>query len=75
MPGSMGVKMILVSKIICPECGFQQEETMPANACWYYYQCNSCQVWLKPLKGDCCVFCSFGTVKCPPVQLGDNCGH
>jgi len=24
---------------------------------------------LKPLTGDCCVFCSYGTVPCPPIQL------
>ncbi|WP_349666169.1 GDCCVxC domain-containing (seleno)protein, partial [Sinorhizobium sp. 6-117] len=23
---------------------------------------------LRPRPGDCCVFCSFGSVKCPPVQ-------
>ena len=28
---------------------------------------------LKPLKGDCCVFCSYGTVKCPPIQQGQSC--
>ena len=28
---------------------------------------------LKPLAGDCCVFCSFGSVKCPPIQRGDPC--
>jgi hypothetical protein len=23
---------------------------------------------LRPKQGDCCVFCSYGTVPCPPVQ-------
>ncbi|MGF1619805.1 MAG: GDCCVxC domain-containing (seleno)protein [Rhodomicrobiaceae bacterium] len=23
---------------------------------------------LRPIGGDCCVFCSCGSVKCPPVQ-------
>ena len=23
---------------------------------------------LRPLAGDCCVFCSFGDVPCPPIQ-------
>jgi len=23
---------------------------------------------LKPMKGHCCVFCSYGTVACPPIQ-------
>lgn len=24
---------------------------------------------MKPLPGDCCVFCSYGSVPCPPVQV------
>ncbi|MDG2339706.1 MAG: GDCCVxC domain-containing (seleno)protein [Paracoccaceae bacterium] len=28
---------------------------------------------LQPLKGDCCVYCSFGTVPCPPIQEGNSC--
>ncbi len=23
---------------------------------------------MKPKPGDCCVFCSFGDVPCPPIQ-------
>jgi len=23
---------------------------------------------LRPLPGDCCVYCSFGDVPCPPIQ-------
>jgi hypothetical protein len=23
---------------------------------------------LKPKSGDCCVFCSYGDVPCPPIQ-------
>jgi hypothetical protein len=23
---------------------------------------------LRPKKGDCCVFCSYGSVLCPPIQ-------
>ncbi|MGE7197418.1 GDCCVxC domain-containing (seleno)protein [Brevundimonas sp.] len=23
---------------------------------------------LKPLPGDCCVFCSYADVPCPPIQ-------
>ena len=23
-----------------------------------------------PKPGDCCVFCSYATVPCPPVQVG-----
>ncbi|TQV88744.1 GDCCVxC domain-containing (seleno)protein [Aliikangiella coralliicola] len=63
----------LNSKITCPECGHSKVETMPTNACQWYYECEMCNTLLKPLKGDCCVYCSYGTVKCPPVQVGNNC--
>jgi hypothetical protein len=28
---------------------------------------------LRPKPGDCCVFCSYGDMKCPPMQ-GGGCG-
>ena len=28
---------------------------------------------LKPAPGHCCVFCSYGTVACPPVQEDRGC--
>ena len=63
-------KILLQSKITCPKCGFSKEETMPTNACQFFYECENCKVMLKPLAGDCCVFCSYGMVKCPPIQSG-----
>ncbi|MCG7570135.1 hypothetical protein MHM89_09345 [Pseudoalteromonas sp. CNC9-20] len=63
----------LKSKITCPECGFSKVETMPTNACQWYYECESCKALLKPFNGDCCVYCSYGTVKCPPIQEGNAC--
>ncbi len=60
------MQMTLSSKIKCPECGFEKEETMPTNYCLFFYTCTKCKSMLKPKKGDCCVFCSYGTVKCPP---------
>jgi len=64
--------IILESTLTCPECGHQKNETMPADACQWYYECENCHSLLKPLSGDCCVFCSYGTVKCLPIQLGDK---
>jgi hypothetical protein len=60
--------LILQSVITCPECGESHEESMPTDACQWYYECTSCGVLLRPKRGDCCVFCSYGTVPCPPVQ-------
>ena len=61
------------STLTCPECGHKVRERMPTNACQFYYDCAACGVLLRPLKGDCCVFCSFGDVKCPPIQHGSSC--
>ncbi|MBT5072591.1 MAG: hypothetical protein HN572_08990 [Kordiimonadaceae bacterium] len=61
------------SKIICPKCGHEQVEQMPTNACQFFYDCKGCGELLKPLKVDCCVYCSYGTVACPPIQLGNSC--
>ena len=36
------------------------------------YECTNCAELLKPLQKDCCVFCSYGTVPCPPIQLQNN---
>jgi hypothetical protein len=58
----------LQSRITCPECGYVKEETMPTDACLWFYECESCRAVLRPKTGHCCVFCSCGTVKCPPVQ-------
>lgn len=47
---------------------------MPTDACLYFHDCTMCGALLKPKAGDCCVFCSYGTVPCPPVQLdGGRC--
>ena len=59
--------------LTCPNCGGQAEETMPTDACQYFYQCQACAEVLRPLPGDCCVYCSYGTVKCPPVQQSTGC--
>ncbi|MEE9545734.1 MAG: GDCCVxC domain-containing (seleno)protein [Rhodospirillales bacterium] len=64
----------LTSTIICPECGHQETETMPTDACQYFYDCKGCGAVLRPQQGDCCVYCSYGTVPCPPIQAhGDGC--
>jgi hypothetical protein len=56
------------STITCPECGHAATETMPTDACQFFYDCTGCGVVLRPKAGDCCVFCSYGTVACPPIQ-------
>jgi hypothetical protein len=60
--------MELLSTIRCPQCGFEKEEEMPTDACQVLYECVNCRAKLRPLVGDCCVFCLYGSNKCPPIQ-------
>ena len=61
------------SIIICPVCNYAKTEIMPDNACVYYYECENCKTIIKPKQKDCCVFCSYGSIPCPPIQKDTNC--
>ena len=63
----------LKSEITCPNCGNKKVEEMPTNACQFLYECENCKAVLKPNEGDCCVYCSYGTVPCPPIQQNKSC--
>ena len=65
--------MIADSTITCPKCGHAATEQMPTNACQFFYDCNGCGKRLKPKPGDCCVFCSYGSVPCPSIQQNQSC--
>jgi hypothetical protein len=65
--------MELASIITCPTCDARTEGQMPTDACVFFYECPACTARLRPLSGDCCVFCSYGSIPCPPVQDQRNC--
>ena len=68
-----GKAPILASIITCPSCGHRAKEVMPTNACLFFYDCSACGMRLRPKPGDCCVFCSYGSMPCPPIQIGKQC--
>ncbi len=68
----MNNQVLLTSELTCPECGYKKTETMPTDACQWFYECEQCNTLLKPKAGDCCVFCSYGSVPCPPIQLDSS---
>jgi len=70
---TLNKQVVLESTITCPNCGHDKEETMSTNSCQYFYECENCNTVLKPSGNDCCVFCSYGTLVCPPIQLNQNC--
>lgn len=63
-----GKTIELESTITCPKCGHKKKEIMPTDACQFFYECQKCKTVLKPKQGDCCVYCSYGTIPCPSVQ-------
>ncbi|WP_080405288.1 GDCCVxC domain-containing (seleno)protein [Burkholderia ubonensis] len=66
-------EIVFESVLTCPYCGFAQRETMPVDTCQFFYECRRCHARLRPRPGDCCVFCSFGSFRCPPQQQHDTC--
>ncbi len=47
---------------------------MPTDACLFFWDCPGCGALIRPKPGHCCVFCSYGSVACPPVQAQRGCG-
>jgi hypothetical protein len=45
---------------------------MPSDACLFFYACPGCATVLRPEPGDCCVFCSYSPVTCPPKAIAVN---
>lgn len=68
-----GKTVELESTITCPKCGHSKNETMQTDTCQFFYECENCKTVLRPKQGDCCVYCSYGTVKCPSKQTGKDC--
>ena len=59
---------VQISVLTCPICRSQREEVMSPVKALLTYKCRICHEVLQPRPGECCVFCSYGSVKCPPGQ-------
>ncbi len=62
------------SLLTCPACGHESLLVMPTDACLFFHECEACKTLLRPKPGDCCVFCSYGSVPCPPIQEAGRTG-
>lgn len=60
--------IVYKSTITCPNCGHQSDITLDDDSCVHFYKCEKCGNIMKPKKGECCVSCSYGSVKCPTMQ-------
>lgn len=63
-----------ISQLRCPSCAATYLETMPLDACTIRFPC-ACGLTIRPKPGDCCVFCSYGSVPCPPIQIARQSGQ
>ena len=52
LSGRKAPRPILSSVVTCPDCGHRSEETMPTNACLFFYDCPACAARLKPKPGQ-----------------------
>lgn len=64
--------IILESVVTCPDCSEEHPETMPIDACQLIYECPGCGAMLRPRPGDCCIYCSYGSMICPPMQIASS---
>jgi hypothetical protein len=62
------MEIIYTATLTCPACGAKHTETMGDGSCQFFYRCDACGATLRPAEGDCCVFCSYADVPCPPIQ-------
>ena len=62
------IKAKIKTIIKCPYCSHKKTEVMPINFCQFLYNCEACKKLIKPIKGDCCIYCSYGSIPCPTVQ-------
>ncbi|PKP01319.1 MAG: hypothetical protein CVU14_05450 [Bacteroidetes bacterium HGW-Bacteroidetes-9] len=65
------MEIIKISTLTCPNCRHQITEEMPTDGCQFFYECENCKTVFRPKPGDCCVYCSYGTEKCPSKQEED----
>jgi len=51
--------------LTCPSCQATQTAEIPNTSCVPFYKCEGCGKMIKAKEEDCCVFCSYGSEKCP----------
>jgi hypothetical protein len=57
------------SVITCVMCGHAEQFTMPRYAVRTLYRCGGCGTVYTTGRGECCIYCSYGSTPCPSAQL------
>lgn len=66
------IEVLSKNELTCPECGTQQAAEMLDSGHSYAYQCDGCKEIIEKKEESCCVYCSYGEVKCPSQQIKWN---
>lgn len=66
------MSLLLRSIVQCPHCGFKVTERMPQGKKVRHFQCPACAQVLTADEQQCCIFCRYGSVKCPAAQQADT---
>jgi len=62
--------VILEAMITCPRAASRSRTKRPMPP--IFLRLHGLWHLLRPKSGDCCVFCSYGSVPCPPIQAGET---
>jgi len=61
------------ARLRCPWCDTVTLETMPDDdRCIFFWKCPACGALVRPKRGECCVFCSYGDQRCGPSLRGES---
>jgi hypothetical protein len=67
--GNFILKTVKIETILsCPYCGKQQRVFMSLSGVKSSLYCFFCEQKIFSKDGVCCVFCSYGSAKCPVAQ-------
>ncbi len=69
---SLVTEILSKNMLTCPECASQQTAEMLDTGHSYAYQCDHCSEIIEKKEDSCCVYCSYGEVKCPSQQIKWN---
>ncbi|MGB0846810.1 MAG: GDCCVxC domain-containing (seleno)protein [Thiolinea sp.] len=60
--------IILECTLTCPSCQTKESLTMVQGRSESFFTCTHCSTTHLTKLGECCIYCSYGTVSCPTIQ-------
>lgn len=73
-PSTPSPGVVRESTLVCPRCNHGERMMMAENSSLVVHVCQSCGLEMHRLPGNCCLFCTWGTVPCPTAQRAYNPG-